>query len=218
MADDELNPTGYTPVRDVNTDGTVNTSDVNAYNVIMAEHDYGDGGRARIRLHVPYETIDAAGNYPFNDTEELTLFHERVKCLFAEHGIELAYNDNHMFSRYGILYQENGQTSESVYYSGQNELGNVGASFAEDSIDPPDENWTRAFRTEFFVIDNATTQGFENEQLAEIIRQAYYEAIQGIPSQDVPELPYRGNGNDTELDDLPNFDVDRQCKPVIPIA
>lgn len=218
MAEDPLNPSGYTPVQAIKADGTLNPSDVNGYSVIMAEHDHGEnGGRARLVLNVPYETVNAAGNYPFQDTEQIYTFHETVRCLMAEKGIELEWNEGHMFSRFGMQYEEDGQMAESIYYAGD-ELGNVGASVREGEVDMGDENWSPVYRTNFFVLDNAVTQGLEGEQLAEIIRQSYYEAIQGIESADVPEIPYRGNGNDAELDDLPQMEIDQQCKPVIPMV
>lgn len=225
MAEDTLNPTDYTPVQ-ANIDKGISLSDVSGYYVsTLNTHGHGgDGGRITLDLAIPKEIIESVGGVYDGESDnispEILAFHDAVRCALAEKGLDAAGSD--LFGGRGSLLIVNDQSPEDAYYRGKNEsfsgVGNTMANPDMQDFARDGEKWSPVDITRIYIADNAATAGMSEEELAEVVRQAYYEAFHGVDDADIPKVEYRGDGLNADVDDMPKDAVQKECTPAVPMA
>lgn len=217
MAQDALMPTNFETVQ--NGAGTgLSLGNILGYTVNIDDHGYGEnGGRANLQIAVPtgveFYTADGEDISP-----DVLAFHDALKCALAEKGIHVGGSD--LFGGAGSVLEQNGTMSEDVNYSGDRILsaGNIMAQPDMQEFARDGENWVEADITRLFILDTEETANLSDEQFAELVRQAYHEAILGIESENVPPLDYRGSGNDADVNNLSPVEKLDTCMPSIPVS
>ncbi len=212
MPEDHLSPTGYIiPVQAARNEG-LSVNDILGYAVASRQHGYSEGGRASLQIAV------SEGHGPL-DPEEFLPFYDAIVCALAEKGIDV--KGSAAFSGRGLMLKENDQVTEKPYYNewkgGDGRFLAVGNEFNDIELKDPafwrqGEQWIGVDVAEFFIADTDETRNLTDEEFAEMIRQAYYEAVKGVDNTLIPKLDYRGNGNEANVDTLPR--LENECKPV----
>lgn len=221
MAEDKLMPTDFRLTQD-GPDGDLSFGNIVGYTVNIDDHGYGEnGGRANLQIAVPagIEFYDESGDI----SPDVLAFHDALKCALAEKGIHVAGSD--LFGGAGSVLEENGRTTENVNYNDRvgadGSLLSVGNTMGQPDMQEfarDGENWVEADVTRLFILDTDETANMSNEEFAEIIRQAYHEAVLGVDDSNLPPLEYRGNGNAMDVDNLSPKEDLAVCTPSIPVA
>jgi len=219
MAEDNLMPTNFEPIQN-GSDSGLNFESIIGYTVNLDEYGHGENdGRANLQIAVPtgVEFYDQNGDI----SPDVLAFHDALKCALAEKGIHVVGSD--LFGGTGSVLEEGGRMIEEIMYNdltdGQiNWVGNVMGQPDMQEFARDGENWVEADVTRLFIVDTDETANLSNEEFAEIIRQAYHEAVLGVDDGNVPPLEYRGNGNGVDVGSLSPKDDMAVCMPSIPMS
>lgn len=194
------------------TDAVESTSDpiqgIEGYSVEMKNHGYAGGGRFTLVLALDPEFAESLDNW--DNTEPFSEFMKDVVGRMAQKGIDIV-GSAHITGRGAFL-----QGEEKANYSRDDgKFSSVGNPMGPPDMQDfaqPGETWREMYVTDMFIKINECFEGMTDEQISDAIRKAYFETIQGVSPENIPDIEYKGAVSGA------NVDTKLTCAPSVPMS
>ena len=187
----------------VHFDGSIGDPDILGYYIDIRDHGYGDnGGRVQLQVALPYELVEQLEtewrerNLTNDDASHVSptmeAFEQEVAQRLEAQGLSVpSYSVGAI--HHGSIISNSGSAHYNDWQRGDGSLLAVGDKIGDSRLAEmnPEEGWRDAGFVTFYIDDDGTQSP---QDLAESVRQAYYQGVLGYEAQAVPTLDYKGEG------------------------